>query len=99
MNKDTALCFDSNLNIKIKNGFAFGIKLIPIFRVFPTATIKLNQSKMYIDNLHHALSYYDKAITRRTGKSHEYEVVGDFIPCEAFSIGKVRMKIIIKNWK
>jgi hypothetical protein len=100
MKGSTTLSFDRML--KTKNGFVLGIKLLPILgnNVATTAVeAEKVKPKININNLHKILGHCGEMATRMTGKSFGYDVIDDYMTCEAFSVAKARQKNINKDWK
>jgi hypothetical protein len=104
MKGNTTLYFGRML--KTKNGFVSGIKLLPILgNNIATTAIEVNKVKpkinikISINNLHKSLGHCGEVVTIMTGESFGYDVVGNYMTCEACSVAKARQKNIIKDWK
>jgi hypothetical protein len=100
MKGNTTLYF--NRMLKTKNRFALGIKLLPILgNNIATIAVEADKVKpmIKINNLHKMLGYCGEVATRMTGKSFGYDVIGDYMTCEACSVAKARQKNINKDWK
>ena len=55
--------------------------------------------KININNRHKMLGHCGEVVSRLTGKSFGYDVMGDYKTCEACSFAKARQKNINKDWK
>jgi len=100
MKGKTILYFDRML--KTKNGFVSEIKLLPILgNNIATTAVEANKvkPKVNINNLYKMLGHCGEVATRMTGKSFGYDVVGNYMTCEACSVAKARQKNINKDWK
>jgi hypothetical protein len=100
MKGNTTLYF--NRMLKTKNGFVSGIKLLPILgNNIATTVVEANKvkPKININNLHKIVGHFGEVATRMTGKSFGYDVVGNYMTCEASSVAKARQKNINKDWK
>jgi hypothetical protein len=86
--------------VRTKNGFAPGIKMLPVLVDVGTLVLETKKREMIdVNNLHKILGHCGEVNTRLTGKAYGYVIAGKFDVCEACSIGKARQKNIKKEWK
>jgi hypothetical protein len=99
MKGNTTLYF--NRMLKTKNGFVSGIKLLPTLVNNIVTTVEANKvkPKININNPRKILGHCGEVATRMSGKSFGYDVVGNYMTCEACSVAKARQKNINKDWK
>jgi hypothetical protein len=99
MKGNMTLYFDRIL--RTKNGFASGIKLIPMLGNIVTTAVEVNQvkPKINIKSLHKMLGHCGKISTTMTVESFGYDVVGNYKTCASCSVARARQKNSNKYWK
>jgi hypothetical protein len=79
--------------VTTKNVFVPIIKIILLLNDIGAAVVESRKgninNKIEINNLHKILGQSGKASPILTGKTLGYKVIGEFVTCEARSIGKV----------
>lgn len=98
----TRIEFDRRM--KTKNGWLGGVEIIPVGRdtakyATPQETPEEKSTPIKIkdvNELHRELGHPNEGITRATGKSMGYQVVGTYHPCESCLMAKARQANVNK---
>jgi hypothetical protein len=86
---NVTLTFDKD--VRTKNGFVPGIKLLPVLRDVGTSVLETKKRETIdVNNLHKILGHGGELNARLTGKAYGYEITCKFDFYETCSIGKAR---------